>query len=108
MAKLDDIINTFEDFKALSEQERTYFVFQAIHQLKNGVENLIQSFSLDSLDRRYDAKYAIKEMEQEMVELKVECEKKYAGKWVENTLIAVCSAAGLTIVAAVLNLIINK
>lgn len=97
-----EIIKTFEDYKGLNDDERNYFLFQSLHKMSGSVQTLIENFNLDNLDKRYDAKFAVKSLEIAFAGL----EAKFAGKWTEKFIIAICSVTGLTVLAALLSLIL--
>lgn len=83
MRNPDEIIQSFEDFKNLSQQEKDFFIFQSLHKLSSGIEAFLHNFSMEILDKRFDAKYAFKHIEKEVENLReeikkydVDCEKR--------------------------------
>lgn len=75
MRNPDEIIQSFEDFKNLSQQEKDFFIFQSLHKLSSGIEAFLHNFSLEILDKRFDAKYAFKHIEKEVENLREEIKK---------------------------------
>jgi len=67
----DEIVQSFDDYKNLSSQEKDFFTFQSIYKISHGMEDLLERFNLDALDKRYDGRYAIKSLENAVTALQV-------------------------------------
>lgn len=63
MTKKKDL-NSFESYKSLTSDQKEYVIFDRLGRMEKALEHIIEAFTLDTLDKRYDERYALKAFEQ--------------------------------------------
>jgi len=54
------LIRTFEEFKNLTSEEKDFFLFETLHDVRDGLGTLLDNLTLDKLEQHFDKRYAPK------------------------------------------------